>query len=59
MSTAAQTLTLEEFLSLPPKPNRPQSSSTDRFIQKPMPQGEHSRLQGKLCEAINQVGEAC
>jgi Uma2 family endonuclease len=57
MSTAAQTLTLEEFLSLPE--TKPASEFINgQVIQKPMPQGEHSRLQGKLCEAINQVGEA-
>jgi len=28
-----------------------------QIVQKPMPQGEHSRLQGKLCAVINQVTE--
>ena len=46
MSTAAQTLTLEEFLSLPE--TKPASEFINgQVIQKPMPQGEHSRLQGK------------
>ena len=57
MSTATQTLTLKEFLKLPE--TKPASEFINgQVIQKPMPQGEHSRLQGKLCEAINQVGEA-
>jgi Uma2 family endonuclease len=50
-------LTLEQFLQ------RPETKPASEFfqgevIQKPMPQGEHSRLQGKLCEAVNQVAES-
>lgn len=57
MTTATQPLTLEDFLQLPE--TKPASEFINgKIIQKPMPQGEHSRLQGKLCEAINQVTEA-
>ena len=49
-----QSLTLEEFLS------RPETKPACEYIngkikQKPLPQGEHSLLQGKLCENINQA----
>lgn len=52
-----QSLTLEEFLQ------RPETKPTSEFINgeiisKPMPQGEHSRLQSKLCGEINRVAEA-
>ncbi|HEY9618216.1 MAG TPA: Uma2 family endonuclease [Microcoleaceae cyanobacterium] len=51
-----QTMTLEEFLKLPE--TKPASEYIDgRIIQKPMPQGKHSKLQGKLVTAINQVVE--
>jgi Uma2 family endonuclease len=57
MATSTSALTLEAFLQ------RPETKPACEFIngnviQKLMPQGEHSRLQGKLCEAINQVAEA-
>jgi Uma2 family endonuclease len=50
-------LSLKEFLQLP------ETKPASEFIygeiqQKPMPQGEHSRIQGKLCAAINQVTES-
>ncbi|MDY6804757.1 MAG: Uma2 family endonuclease [Cyanobacteriota bacterium] len=49
-------LALEEFLQLPE--TKPASEFVDGdIIQKPMPQGEHSRLQGKLCTVINQTAE--
>jgi Uma2 family endonuclease len=49
-------LTLEEFLKLPE--TKPASEFINgEIIQKLMPQGEHSRLQGKLCEVINRVVE--
>jgi Uma2 family endonuclease len=49
-------LGLEEFLKLPE--TKPASEFVNGEItQKPMPQGEHSRLQGKLCTAINQIAE--
>ncbi|MFO7141344.1 hypothetical protein B9T16_06525 [Arthrospira sp. PCC 8006] len=49
-------LELEEFLKLPE--TKPASEFINGEItQKVMPQGEHSRLQGKLGGAINQVTE--
>jgi Uma2 family endonuclease len=51
-----KTLTLEAFLKLPE--TKPASEYIDgQIIQKPMPQGKHSKLQGKLVTAINQVVE--
>jgi len=56
MSTATQPLTLEEFLKLPE--TKPASEFINgEIVQKPMPQGEHSRLQFKLCAAVNEVAE--
>lgn len=50
-------LTLEEFLKLPE--TQPPSEYIDgEIIQKPMPKTRHSRLQGKLIDAINEVTEA-
>jgi Uma2 family endonuclease len=51
---ALKSLTLAEFLE------RPETKPASEFwngeiIQKPMPQGEHSLLQGTICEKINQV----
>lgn len=52
----ARTITLEEFLELPE--TKPASEYIDgQVIQKPMPQGKHSKLQGKLVTVINQVTE--
>jgi Uma2 family endonuclease len=52
----ATTITLEEFLKLPE--TKPASEYVNgQVIQKPMPQGKHSKLQGKLVTAINQVVE--
>ena len=49
-----KTFTLEEFLKLPE--TKPASEYIDgQIIQKPMPQGKHSKLQGKLVTAINEV----
>jgi Uma2 family endonuclease len=49
-------LTLEEFLLLPE--TKPASQYINGKIEeKPMPQGEHSRIQYKLCEVINQTTE--
>jgi Uma2 family endonuclease len=49
-------LTLEDFLKLPE--TKPASEYINgEIVQKPMPQGRHSRLQSKLCAAINQVAE--
>jgi Uma2 family endonuclease len=53
---AVEKLTLEEFLKLPE--TKPASEYIDgRIIQKPMPQGKHSKLQGRLVTAINAVVE--
>jgi Uma2 family endonuclease len=51
-----QSITLEEFLKLP------ETEPASEFIngqvhQKPMPQGNHSRLQYKLCDVVNQATE--
>ena len=47
-------LTLSEFLKLPE--TEPASEYIGRqIIQKPMPQGEHSTIQGELIIAINAV----
>ncbi|MEP0870894.1 Uma2 family endonuclease [Trichocoleus desertorum AS-A10] len=49
-------ITLEEFLVLPE--TNPASQYIDgEIIQKPMPKTRHSRLQGKLTDAINRVTE--
>jgi Uma2 family endonuclease len=49
-------LTLEEFLKLPD--TKPASEFIDgQIYQKPMPQGKHSRLQLKFCDAINEGAE--
>jgi Uma2 family endonuclease len=49
-------ITLKDFLELPE--TKPGSEYIHgEIIQKPMPKGRHSRLQGKLCTVINQVVE--
>jgi Uma2 family endonuclease len=49
-----RTLTLEEFLQLPE--TKPASEYIDgQILQKPMPQGKHSTLQGELVTRINAV----
>ncbi|MFN5472416.1 MAG: Uma2 family endonuclease, partial [Pseudanabaena sp.] len=54
--TAANPHSLEAFLELPE--TKPASEFINgQIIQKVMPQGEHSRLQVKLCTNINQVVE--
>ncbi len=51
-----QRLTLEQFLKLPE--TKPASEYINgKIFPKSMPQGEHSRLQYKLCAAINEVVE--
>ena len=50
-------LTLEAFLKLP-ETKPPSEYIGGEIIQKPMPKTRHSRLQGKLSHAINQVTEA-
>ena len=49
-------LTLDEFLELP-ETQPANEFIAGRIYQKPMPQGKHSRLQLKLCTAVNQVAE--
>ncbi|WP_069791715.1 Uma2 family endonuclease [Cyanobacterium sp. IPPAS B-1200] len=57
ITTTTKKLTLEKFLELPE--TKPASEFVDGKIeQKPMPQGENSRIQIKLCTAINQVTES-
>ncbi|MEA5417605.1 Uma2 family endonuclease [Spirulina sp. CCNP1310] len=56
MVLAPPTLTLEQFLT------QPETKPAQEYIEgaispKPMPQGRHSRLQAKLCAAINQAAE--
>jgi Uma2 family endonuclease len=52
----SRTLTLETFLQLPE--TKPASEYIHgQVIQKPMPKGKHSRIQGKLLQAINAVLE--
>lgn len=56
-SPATKPLTLQQFLKLPEtKPG--QEFIDGEIIQKPMPKGRHSRLQGKLCNVINNLVEA-
>ncbi|UKO99408.1 Uma2 family endonuclease [Nostoc sp. UHCC 0870] len=56
MTTLVNSITLEAFLQLPE--TKPASEYIDgKITQKPMPQGEHSRLQGKLVSTINGVAE--
>lgn len=50
----SKSLTLEEFLRLPE--TKPASEYIEgQILQKPMPQGKHSRIQGELLAAINVV----
>jgi Uma2 family endonuclease len=54
--TTTKPASLEAFLSLPE--TKPACEFLDeKIIQKPMPQGKHSRLQIKLSTSINQVVE--
>jgi Uma2 family endonuclease len=54
VQTPIQLLTLEEFLQLPEA--KPASEYIDgQIIQKPMPQGKHSTVQGDLVPAVNTV----
>jgi Uma2 family endonuclease len=51
-----KTLTLEAFLECPE--TKPASEYIDgQIIQKPMPQGKHSRLQGRFVPTINDIVE--
>ena len=50
--TSSKSLALEEFLALPE--TKPASEYIDgRIIQKPIPQGKHSVIQGALIQAID------
>jgi len=52
VQTQTRSLTLEEFLELPE--TKPASEYVNgKIIQKPMPQGEHSTLQGDLVTSLN------
>jgi Uma2 family endonuclease len=52
VQTPPKTLTLQEFLQLPE--TKPASEYINgQIIQRPMPQGKHSKLQGELVPAIN------
>lgn len=52
----AESLTLEMFLQRP-ETEPPSEYINGQILQKPMPKGRHSRLQGKLGGAINAVAE--
>ncbi len=54
MKSPTKSLTLEEFLKLPE--TKPASEYINgQVIQKPMPQGKHSKLQGELVTNINTI----
>lgn len=56
VQTPTKNLTLEEFLKLPEtKPALEYING--QIIQKPMPQGKHSTIQGELVSAINAVAK--
>lgn len=56
VQAVSPSLTLAAFLELPD--TKPASEYIDgQIVQKPMPQGKHSRIQGKLTAAINAVVE--
>ncbi len=55
VQTQNKPLTLDEFLALP-ETKPAQEYSNGKITQKPMPQGKHSRIQGKLVSIIEQVG---
>jgi Uma2 family endonuclease len=56
MIAVAPSLTLEAFLDLP-ETEPALEFVNGEIVQKPMPQGEHSRLQFKLCATVNQIAE--
>jgi Uma2 family endonuclease len=57
MTIATSPLTLTAFLEQPE--TKPAAEFVNGAItQKPMPQGEHSLLQGELCKVINEVAKA-
>lgn len=57
MTIATGHISLEEFLQLPE--TKPASEYIQgQIIQKPMPKTKHSRLQLRLCNAINEIAES-
>ncbi|MEE3716832.1 Uma2 family endonuclease [Tumidithrix elongata RA019] len=51
-----KTLTIAEFLQLPE--TKPATEYINgQLVQKPMPQGKHSKLQGRIVTVINEVAE--
>lgn len=57
VTTVKPQLNLEQFLQQPE--TKPASEFIDgKILQKPMPQGEHSRIQGKLVSVINNITES-
>jgi len=57
VATQQNKLTLQAFLQQPETTPACEYIAGE-IIQKPMPKGRHSRLQGKLCDAINRVAES-
>ncbi|WP_107669720.1 Uma2 family endonuclease [Cyanothece sp. BG0011] len=55
VETQIKSLTLDEFLQLP-ETKPAQEYVNGQITQKPMPQGKHSRIQGKLVSIIEQLG---
>ncbi|MEA5536476.1 Uma2 family endonuclease [Crocosphaera sp. XPORK-15E] len=56
IQTSNKSLTLDEFLQLPEtKPT--QEYINGQILQKPMPQGKHSRIQAELIIAINAISK--
>jgi Uma2 family endonuclease len=56
VQSPAKSISLEEFLKLPE--TKPASEYINgQIIQKPMPQGQHSRIQQKLINSINAAAE--
>ena len=54
VTTSSKPINLEEFLALPE--TKPASEYIDgQIIQKPMPKGKHSTIQGELIIALNSV----
>ncbi|MEC4804967.1 MAG: Uma2 family endonuclease [Jaaginema sp. PMC 1079.18] len=54
LQTPSKTITLTEFLQYPEtKPAREYIDG--KIIQKPMPQGKHSAIQGEFVSAVNQI----
>ncbi len=52
VTTSSKPITLKDFLALPE--TKPANEYIDgKIIQKPMPQGEHSTIQGELIIALN------